>query len=72
MQDHQLFRFQSGHCIGTPLIVAEFDLKNAGGKLFNNCSHLAACQTRVGQILGQGYHIQKLYHRVCRFFHTST
>jgi len=58
MQPHDLVSLQRGHCVGSPLVIAEFDFVDARNSIFHYGADLAADQAMFGQILEQCNHCE--------------
>ena len=54
VETNQLFRAQSGHGVGSPLIIAELDLGHGGSKQFDDCANLTANKPLIRNILQHG------------------
>ncbi len=51
---HELFRLQSNHRVGAPLIITELDFIHSGRPAFHNGPDLAADETVFREVLQEG------------------
>jgi hypothetical protein len=59
-QKHQLRFLQSSHSERAPILLAEFDFKDARCRYFHDGSNLPAQQVLLRDVLGYGNDIQKV------------
>lgn len=66
MENEELARVEGKRSVGTAIVVRELYLEGAGGQRLDHGTNLTPVEAGLGQVLGEGHHVQKVYRVVHR------